>query len=302
MADQFLLSAQSSDFSLAVGDDDYDKDKAMQRKKGQKVADILFADRNTTAEFAAGGAVKTQDLEASGLYLVNEQGSKSYNLVGSKLFCLMSPAYDTTLPSRHQRDMIYVSGQSGSGKSTWCAQYARAYQKSFHKHASGGGRIIIFSAVKEDPAFAGVKLKRVVFDDLIEDGEVVEDAIIISDLKNSLTIFDDVDVIPNKKLRLWVQDLRNQCLQHGRHDNINMLCTTHQLMNYKETKILLMEATKVVFFPNSGGAAQIKRFLKTYGELDAKQIQDVFQIKSRWVMLNKAAPRFILHASGCYML
>ena len=108
--------------------------------------------------------------------------------------------------------------------------------------------------------------------------------------------------IPNKKLRLWVQDLRNQCLQHGRHDNINMLCTTHQLMNYKETKILLVEATKVVFFPNSGGAAQIKRFLKTYGELDAKQIQDVFKIKSRWVMLNKAAPRFILHASGCYML
>ena len=130
----------------------------------------------------------------------------------------------------------------------------------------------------------------------------MEGAITIEDLSNSLTIFDDVDVIPGKKLRLWIQDLRDQCLQHGRHNNINLICTTHQLCNYKATKILLMESTKVVFFPNSGGAAQIRRFLKEYGELEKEQIAKVLEIKSQWVMLNKAAPKYILHANGCYLI
>ena len=285
----FLKSGTSRNYSLAVGESEYQLDKQMQKLKAEKVSDILY--RSSTSN----------KLKSHGLYMVTqneENDSPEYNLDGANLFAVMSPAYDTTLPDRSQRDMIYISGASGSGKSTWAAQYARSYQESNKK-----SKIIIFSAVKSDPAFEGVKLQRVVFDDLVDkDGDIDESSITLNDLKNSLTIFDDVDVISGRALRRYIQDLRDQCLQHGRHDNINMICTSHQLTNYKETRILLMESTKVVFFPSSGGSAQIKRFLKSYGELDKKQIQEVFQIKSRWVMLNKAAPRYILHAGGCYLL
>ena len=286
MAEAFLRSGVSHEYSLLVGDPDYSTDPKLQKLKAEKIADVLF---------------KKSFKDNIALYMTNhsiETNHRVYDLTGTRLFSIMSPAYDTTLPSRNQRDMIYISGQSGSGKSTWAGQYARSYQSS-----NKNSKIIIFSAVDSDKAFEGVKLKRVVFDQLIDDeGHIAEDMISLEDLKDSLTIFDDIDVIPGRTLRRYIQDLRDQCLQHGRHNNINMICTTHQLMNYKETKILLMEATKVVFFPTSGGAAQIKRFLKSYGELDSREISDIFKIKSRWVMLNKAAPRYILHANGCYMI
>ena len=289
MTEAFLRSGDSHEHSLVTGNAVYEDDPELKELEAEKIADVLYK------------SPKKKELKSLGLYMTShhtDRKHKQYDLTGNRLFSIMSPAYDTTLPSRNQRDMIYISGQSGSGKSTFAGQYARAYQK-----ANAKSRIFIFSAVNEDIAFDGVKLKRIVFDDLMdEDGHIDENIIQLSDLKNSLTIFDDIDVIPGNALRRYVQDLRNQCLQHGRHNTSNMICTTHQLMNYKETKILLMEATKVVFFPTSGGAAQIKRFLKTYGELSPNQISDVFKLKSRWVMLNKSSPRYILHASGCYLI
>ena len=233
-----------------------------------------------------------------------------YNLSGSKLFAMMSPCPDPSMKSRRQRDVIYISAPSGSGKSTWAGQYARAWQDEFKSgHAApkppasdGMDRVIIFSAVNEDPAFEGVNLKRVLFAHLVDSFGEPNDCITIENLSDSLVIFDDIDVIANKKLRLWIQELRNRCLEIGRHHNISLICTTHQLMNYKETKILLMEATKVVFFPTSGAGAQIKRYLKAYADLSQQQIKHVFSLKSRWVMINKANPQYIMHANGAYLL
>ena len=99
----------------------------------------------------------------------------------------------------------------------------------------------------QDEAFDGVDIQRVVFEDLLLDnGDVDEEAIIIEDLENSLCIFDDIDKCANKKIMKFLQHLRDQCLERGRHHNINMLCLNHQLMNYKETKVVLMEATKKI--------------------------------------------------------
>lgn len=279
--EHFLRSGQSVDYSLAVSDS--------HDKKNSIIADIL-------TEGQAG------KIDASvSLAIQNKKGPSAFDLTGSDLFAIMSPAYDVTLRDRRQRDVIYISAPSGAGKSTWTGQYARAWQRHNDEHGRKQ-RVIVFSAVQEDPAFDGVELKRVPFDSLVDDDGEPNDAIEIDNLRDSLVIFDDIDVIANKKLRHWIQELRNRCLEIGRHKNINLIATTHQLMNYKETKIMLMECTKVVFFPNSGSAAQIKRYLKTYADLSPEEIKRVFSLKSRWVMLNKSSPRYILHATGGYLL
>ena len=196
MADAFLRSGESYEYSLVTGETDYDKDPEMKELKAEKVADVLYS----------GGKKHGKELKSIGLYMTSKHtgtNHKIYDLSGSRLFNVMSPSYDKTLPSRNQREMIYISGQSGSGKSTWAGQYARSYQASNEK-----SRIFIFSAVNSDKAFEGVKLKRIVFDELIdEDGQIDDSIISLSDLKNSLTIFDDIDVIPGRTLRRYVQDL-----------------------------------------------------------------------------------------------
>ena len=310
MAQSFLHSARSSEFSLAVGDSNFLKDYKIQNMGGEKIADIIYGDKTIRKDVRIGEEIDETRLDCSGLYMLNKMGPRRYDLTGFNLFAILSPCYDVSLLGRNQREMLFVSGLSGSGKSTFAGQYARSYQltcdnipKNSPYFRKNQRRVIVISAVTQDEAFDGVDIQRVVFEDLLLDnGDVDEEAIIIEDLENSLCIFDDIDKCANKKIMKFLQHLRDQCLERGRHHNINMLCLNHQLMNYKETKVVLMEATKIVFFPSSGASEQIKRFLKSYGGLDKKQIQGVFECKSRWVMLSKQAPSYILHANGCYFL
>lgn len=289
--EHFLKSGLCNEYSLCV-EENGKTDK-------QKVCDIIQQSKKKTLDCSMG------------VYMQNKQGPVEFNAVGADLFTIMSPSPDPTMKSRRQRDVIFISAPSGSGKSTWAGQYARSYQSTpgwvdepiseCARPRRSVARVVVFSAVKEDPAFEGVKLKRVCFEDLVDEDGEPNDILEIEDLSDSLVIFDDIDVIANKKLKKWIQDLRNRCLEIGRHHNINLICTTHQLMNYNETKILLMEATKVVVFPKSGSEAQIKRYLKTYADFTPDAIKKLFKLNSRWVMINKSAPRYVLHAGGVYL-
>lgn len=118
---------------------------------------------------------------------------------------------------------------------------------------------------------------------------------------SSLCIFDDIDVVSNPAAKKAVQELRNRCLEIGRHAQVSMIVTTHQLMNYRETKIVIMEATKVVVFPLSGARRQIRRFFESYTTLDKKNIDEIFKLKTRWVCVSKTYPQYILYSGGIYL-
>jgi hypothetical protein len=280
--EHFLKSGKSVGYKLKVMDP-----SSPANPDAQKIGDIIVS-KGKKFDQSMWLSVVSCDEDCS--------ENQRYELSGSRLFAMMSPSPDPQMKSRRQRDVIYISASSGAGKSTWAGQYSRAWQRCIKE------RVVIFSAVGQDPAFEGVDLKRIPFDKLVDESGDPNDCVQIEDLKDCLVIFDDIDVIANKKLKCWIQALRNRCLEIGRHHNISMICTTHQIMNYQETKILLMEATKVVFFPSCGAAAQIKRYLKSYAGLSPNEIKDVFALKSRWVMLSKAAPKYIMHANGAYFL
>lgn len=205
-----------------------------------------------------------------------------------------------------ERDVFYVSGPSGSGKSTFVATYLTNYCDIFPDN-----QIYMFSAVPSDPAFERFeedgpkktrdRMTRIVLDADYKEEILAGEGLDVTDLENSAVVFDDVDVITDKTLLEHVLNLRSRCLEIGRHYNITTCCTTHQLCNYKATKILLQEATKVVVFPRAGSSYHIKRFLKEYCGMKAKEIQRVLNLPSRWVMISKTYPQYILYKDGAYL-
>lgn len=197
------------------------------------------------------------------------------------------------LPNLKTRDSLYIAGASGSGKSTYASSYILEYQRAFPKN-----RIIVFSRVGFDPVFDGIKkLRRFMIDDSLVDKPIEP-----KELTDSLVIFDDIDTIADKRQNEAVRKLRDAILETGRHESIYVISTSHQLMNYKHTRTLLLEATSTTFFIKSGSSYHITRFLKEYCGLNKKQIQRILNLPSRWVTIMKTYPQCVLYETGCYLL
>lgn len=192
-----------------------------------------------------------------------------------------------------ERECLYISGPSGSGKSTYINKFTKQYKKMFPDNY-----VFMLSRLTEDKSLDDNKhIKRIQIND-----DLLNDPIDNSELENSAIIFDDIDTIKDKELREYVQYLRDDLLETGRHEKVTMLCTSHLLMDYKKTRTLLNESTSVTFFPKSGTTYHIIRFLKTYCGLNKKQVERILSLPSRWITISKVAPMWILYNQGCYLL
>ena len=193
----------------------------------------------------------------------------------------------------NQINRIFVSGMSGSGKSTWISDYTLNYQKIFPKN-----NIYIISRHESDDVLDNLKnVKRLKIND-----DLLETEINMSDLKDSLVIFDDTETIQSKHLKKFIFDLRSDMLQNARHHNIYLLCVEHQILNHNSTRLLILECDMIVFFPRSG-TYQIKNFLKNYQGYDKEKINLIMNIQSRWICINKNTyPNTIISENDIYIL
>lgn len=190
-----------------------------------------------------------------------------------------------------QTDRIFISGMSGSGKSTWIANYALSYNKLYKTNS-----IYMFSKKETDKAIDDiVDVKRIKIND-----DILEIDFDINDLSNSLCIFDDIDCF-EKKIYDKIKNIRSSILELGRDKRIYMCNVSHQILNYKNTRDLILESNKIVFFPRSG-QYQIKRFLKEYCGLDKDKINLIMNINSRWIQLNKTYPMTITGEHDIYII
>jgi len=198
------------------------------------------------------------------------------------------------LPSDKERECILVTGQAGSGKSFFTGQYMLQYKKKHPRNP-----IILFSALNEDPTLARtkVKIKRVKLDQ-----DFVNSDVPIDWLKNSLCVFDDVDCLPNKKIKDKVNKILDGLLQVGRHFKTTVIVCNHAAARGKDTKILLNESNRFVIFPRTSGNRSIKYLLDNFVGMDPQEIRDVKRLKSRWVCINRGYPMRVIHESGAYTL
>ena len=191
-----------------------------------------------------------------------------------------------------QRDSIYVTGPSGSGKSCWIAQFIAEYNDVYPDRD-----VVVFSAKNEDPALDQFDVIRIPLNE-----GLVNEPVELEELKNSLVIFDDIDQLSPKDLQEAVWKLRDKILEVGRSLGISICTVAHQITNYKASRVCLNEADYVVFFPKSGSSHQIKYFLKNYAGMDKEQISKVMKLKSRSAILKKTYPMAMVYSNGCYVV
>ena len=192
-----------------------------------------------------------------------------------------------------ERQILYVTGQSGSGKSYYTCMYVNEFKKIFPKR-----QVYLFSSISEDSSIDKIKgLKRIKLGE-----EFLKDDLKAEDFKDSLVIFDDVDCITDKKLKLKVASVLNSILETGRHFNVYCIYTSHLPCAGNETKRILNESHQVTFFPHSLGGRSLKYLLESYLGLDKEQIKRIKKLNSRWVSVMKTYPQIVVSENEVYTI
>ena len=192
------------------------------------------------------------------------------------------------LPRDDLVEKIYVSGVSGSGKSTYIGHYIKEFKKIFKKD-----EIFIFSSVNEDKAFDKYNPIRIPIDETL-----ITEPFIITDFEESLSIFDDTDTIRNKEYRNIVNGIKAEIIEIGRHYESRIIVSSHMISNFHQTRQILNECTSITFFPKASGVYHIKNYLKTNAGLDKNQIERVLKLNSRWVTIYRTYPSYIVWERG----
>jgi len=173
------------------------------------------------------------------------------------------------------RDTTYISGQSGSGKSTYLKKYVLNYRSAFPNN-----KIFLFSKLRNDDTLKDIKVSR-----FIIDNRLITEPISYTDFPNSLIIYDDIDTINNKAIKQALDNFMNDILELGRHENISFVYCSHRPCRGKQTSTILNEARSIVIFPQVNN---YKRLLTEYLDFNLKQVYSLKNFKSRWVCIHRS--------------
>jgi hypothetical protein len=144
--------------------------------------------------------------------------------------------------------------------------------------------IYLFSSLKEDESLDKIKPKRFKMDDTLW-----KDPLNAEELKESVCIFDDIDVLSDKKIKEAVYKIMDSVLEIGRHFKITAIITNHLPTNGLFTRRILNEAHCYVFFPHSAGG-KIRYLLQEYLDIDKHMIKYFKSANSRWCVIYKNYP------------
>jgi len=187
------------------------------------------------------------------------------------------PTPDTT----RERDILYIAGPSGSGKSYFTKLYLMNYKKAYPNNP-----IYMFSKLHEDKSLEGIELVRVMIDN-----RLIEDPFDVSDFENCCVIMDDIDALREKPLKNALEKLKVEILETGRHFKTTLILTSHLACKGNETKSILNEAHSITFFLKSG--MPVDYLLKNYVGLDKNQLVALKEIPSRFISITRGFPQAV---------
>lgn len=193
------------------------------------------------------------------------------------------------IPIYGERLSYFIAGPPGCGKSTTVAAIVRHFPRL---------PIYLFSEVKEDRAFEGLKLRRVHMDkktltDLSLDN-ITKDG-------SCFCVFDDVDKIRDPAIAKLIQGLLDNIIANGRSHggaNIHVIMTCHALNDYKRTKYAQENCNYWVFFPKDCVYRQMLNLLKKEGR---EEILPAIRNEKR-IFFHHASPSFIALSNGIIKL
>lgn len=196
------------------------------------------------------------------------------------------------LPNIHaDRNTMYIAGPSGSGKSTIMSLYCNEYKQIYPER-----KMYMISECSDDPAFDGLDINRIPIGE-----DLLNEPIVPDEIPESLIIFDDTDTILDDKIRKIILKMKEKFLQTGRKYKIDVLISSHTVTDYKKTKKILSECENIIVFPRCGEKRSIKYVLKEYVGFDKNIIKRIMDCPSRWVLINKRYPNYILYTLGAFI-
>lgn len=238
--------------------------------------------------------IKSGALHDKILYVDTEQGKfKELILRSGKFEILLNPK---------TREVIYIAGPSGVGKSTQSRSLIEVYHELFPDSP-----IFLFSKLTDDPAFDDLQ-KNGIISRVVLNEQIIENPIEVLDeidpKEGALFVFDDTDTITNKDIMQQISNLKRDIMEVGRHSNIYSIQTSHLIngTNKNDTRYILNELSKMIIFPGSGGYKQQRYVLENYWGLNKKQIEKILSTKSRWLCISKNYPQYVLTETECYLL
>ena len=195
-------------------------------------------------------------------------------------------------PDPKKREVYYIAGASGSGKSYIAKGLGEYYQKLFPDRS-----VYLISKLAEDSGTLDKMkppAKRINIQSLIDNYPDLDE------FKNCMVIFDDYDTFTGpaeKTVHKLIDDLATM----GRHTNTTMCCLSHYLTNYKKTRLLLNEATHIVIYPMATSYHALSYLLKTHIGMTKDDIRDIKKM-GRWVCVYKHFPQYLISSQHARML
>lgn len=213
--------------------------------------------------------------------------------VASKDISLDSGAFELLpSPDPKKREVWYIAGASGSGKSYIAKGLGEYYQRLFPDRS-----VYLVSKLEEDSGTLDKmkpRAKRINIQSLIDDYPDLDE------FKNCMIIFDDYDTFTGPAEKV-VHKLIDDLATMGRHTNTTMLCLSHYLTNYKKTRLLLNEATHIVIYPMATSYHALSYLLKTHIGMTKDDIRDCKKM-GRWVCIYKHFPQYLISSQSARML
>ncbi len=199
---------------------------------------------------------------------------------------------------KDKRDCWYIAGQSGSGKSYIAKMLAENYCKMYPDR-----KVYLISKLDNDETIDSAACDIIRLDYSDWDEEPPE----INTIKNCMVIFDDVDTISKDENGVQVQQFADDIATMGRkhgddQGNITMIYISHTLTNYKKSRILLLESTHYVLFPQNTSTNTMRHLLITHVGMDEKDIKKLKRLKSRWICIKKGFPSYLIYQHGAKLL
>ena len=225
------------------------------------------------------------------------ENNDDVNTVLSEIKLPVGQTFQIVPDPEKERSILLVIGSSGSGKSYFTRQWCEQYQ-ALHKNKN---TVYLFSSLPEDPSIDAIKgLKRV---DISHD-DFVDEPIDITDFANSCLIFDDCEVISNKRLRAKVEAIADQAMIIGRHHNISIVMLSHTACNGAKSKQVLNECTSITIFLRTMGGRALKYLFESYMSMDKKQIKKIKSMRQfgRALTITKTYPQVAITEKCAFVI
>jgi hypothetical protein len=194
-------------------------------------------------------------------------------------------------PDPERREVFYIAGASGSGKSHIAKGLGECY-KRLHPDRE----VYLVSKLGEDATLDSMrpKPKRINIQSLIDDYPD------LNEFENCLIIFDDYDTFTGDAEKV-VHKLIDDLATMGRHTHTTMLCLSHYLSNYKKTRLILNEATHIVVYPQATSHHALSYLLKTHVGMMPNDVRELKKM-GRWVCISKNYPQHLISSKHARLL